>query len=83
MAQIRARIERAKYYPGIALRSRIEGKAAVRFAIDKTGRPVDIRLAVSSGSPVLDDAAREIVRRAAPYPLYKEPIGLWIGFYHE
>ncbi len=65
---IRAAIERAKSYPYLARKRGIEGTATAAFTINKTGRPENIRIIRSSGSDILDTAAMETIRRAAPFP---------------
>jgi protein TonB len=61
-------LERYKDYPRAARLRRIEGTAVVRLAILADGRVGSLSLARGSGHPVLDDAAIEMVRRAAPLP---------------
>jgi protein TonB len=66
---IRRRIEEAKIYPDSARRAGLQGTAEVAFRIGPDGSPVGIEIVRSSGSPELDDVARDTIRRAAPYPL--------------
>jgi periplasmic protein TonB len=59
-------IERHKHYPADA--KGVTGVAKVAFAIDPTGRLISVSIAASSGSPVLDEAAIDLIRRAEPFP---------------
>ena len=80
LAEIRARIERAKRYPLLARKSGIEGRSLVRFQIAEDGSPDGVSLKSSSGSRILDDEALATIRRAAPYPSYSDPLEIWIRF---
>jgi protein TonB len=60
-------IHRNKHYPRAARARRDEGKVVVSFVIRKTGRLEDIRIARSSGSELLDEAALETIRRVNPF----------------
>jgi protein TonB len=50
-------------YPGVARRRGIEGQVLLRVAVDAAGRPTAVSLARSSGSALLDEAARDAVAR--------------------
>jgi protein TonB len=71
----RARIEKIgnENYPPEA-RGRYYGSLRMTVAIRKDGTVVDAVLEQSSGSPVLDRAARRIVMLAAPYPPFPPEI---------
>jgi protein TonB len=63
--QLIAQIERHKHFPSGA-----EGHAGivrVAFSIGETGRLISVRVAASSGSTILDDAAIDLIRRAQPF----------------
>lgn len=68
-------IERHKRYPREAARQRISGAAGLSVTIDRQGRLVAARLSRGSGHALLDEAARDVVRRAAPYPRPPEGVG--------
>lgn len=51
-------------YPAAAKRMGEEGKIILRVLVDEQGRPEQIIVQQSSGSPRLDDAAKQAVRRA-------------------
>ncbi|WP_265517983.1 energy transducer TonB family protein [Nitratireductor luteus] len=63
-----SKLRRALRYPRQAKRDGLRGEARVAFTISRNGSVSGIRIVRSSGSPVLDQAAVETVRRAAPFP---------------
>jgi protein TonB len=65
---VRWRIEREKRYPSQARRRQIEGRVALSFAIGPKGELSECRVTRGSGSPELDQAALEAVKRASPFP---------------
>lgn len=80
LRQIRNKIERNKFYPLLAKRSRVEGSPRVEFKIKNDGTLEYVVLKKSSGSKILDNAATQTVNQAAPYPFYPEPISLNIHY---
>ncbi|MCO6185256.1 energy transducer TonB [Rhizobium sp. L1K21] len=62
------RLRRALRYPKSAARQAKGGQAQVGFTVTASGQAVSIRIVASSGSPVLDQAALDAVRRASPFP---------------
>jgi periplasmic protein TonB len=58
-----------KTYPEDARRRGEEGRAAVHFTMDRSGRVLDVELSQSSGSAILDEAARAMLRGATLPPL--------------
>jgi TonB family protein len=74
LALIRSRILAARRYPELARRKGWQGRAAVRFRIDREGRPDFLELVESSGFTVLDKASLKAVDMGAPYP----PMEGWI-----
>ncbi|HVW54335.1 MAG TPA: TonB family protein [Rhizobiaceae bacterium] len=62
------KLRRALRYPRDAGSRRLRGVAEVRFVVSSGGNVGGIQLVVSSGSPILDQAALEAVKRAAPFP---------------
>jgi protein TonB len=54
-------------YPDQAKRNRLSGTLILDVTIDSSGRLLKTELRQSSGHQVLDDAAKRIVRLAAPY----------------
>ena len=77
---IRASIERAKSYPPLARKRGIEGTATAEFTINSQGHPENIRIVRSSGSDMLDAAAKNTVLRASPFPFIKGGIEVPITF---
>lgn len=66
--RIVARLRRALRYPAEARRDRVRGVAHVRFTVTASGTVNGARVVRSSGSGLLDQAALETIRRAAPFP---------------
>lgn len=59
-----------KTYPEEARRRGEEGRAVLRFTVDRTGRVLAVELVTGTGSRLLDDAARAMLRGGAlpPFP---------------
>ena len=57
---------RFRRYPARALEASLGGTVEVRVAVAAAGAPEEIALAHSSGHELLDDAALDMLRRAAP-----------------
>lgn len=66
--KIASKLRRALRYPREAKRQGIRGDVVVSFVVAGIGGVGNIRIAKSSGFPVLDEAAKDAVRRAAPFP---------------
>jgi len=79
-ALITAAIEKAKTYPFLARKKKIEGTVIASFRINAKGYPQDINIRKSSGFEILDSAAKKIVTKAAPFPHVVEPIEIPITF---
>ncbi len=71
---IRVRVEQLKHYPHIARANRWEGRVVLRAIIGEDGQLVDLKVAESSGHSVLDEAALEVLTKAAPLTL-PQPLG--------
>jgi TonB family protein len=80
LSRIWRRINESKYYPASARRSGITGSPRVAFALDESGQVRWVKLVRSSGKRILDDAAIETVRRAAPLPYYPKPITVAVRY---
>ncbi len=76
LAQVVARIQKAKRYPAKARRAGMEGTARVEFMLSARGKVISVRLIASSGYASLDGEALAMIRRAAPYPKIPEELGL-------
>ena len=57
------------HYPRAARLAGQEGRAIVRFVIDRSGKVLSIRLEQGSGHNVLDREAVEMIERADPFPV--------------
>jgi protein TonB len=68
-SRVTAQLARNKRYPGDALAGGIGGTAVIAFAIDSAGNVGAVRLVRSSGNASLDRESRDLVRRAAPFPI--------------
>lgn len=66
--KVAAKLRRALKYPRSAVSGSRSGEAQVAFTVLADGTATSIRLVSSSGSPVLDQAALDAVRRASPFP---------------
>lgn len=66
--KVASKLRRSLRYPRAAMQQRIRGDVFVSFVVKANGGVSNIRIAKSSGFPVLDEAAKEAVRRAAPFP---------------
>lgn len=62
------------HYPGEALRRRITGQLRLSVVINPDGSIHEVNILQSSGQRLLDDAARQIVRLAAPFAAFPPEI---------
>jgi protein TonB len=74
-ARLNSHVQRFERYPAEAERQGITGSARILITIDRGGRLISSRLAGSSGSAILDEAARATASRASPYPAPPDGIG--------
>jgi protein TonB len=61
-------LQQAKRFPETARARGDEGRAVVRLSIQRSGALGHAQVVRSSGSALLDQAALDTVRRAAPFP---------------
>jgi TonB family protein len=66
---VRRKIESKKTYPASARDSGIEGNTEVKLTILKNGQLANVEVVNSSGNEILDNAALQSVRNAAPFPV--------------
>ena len=66
-ARIKRQIELSWDYPNEAQRKGISGELTLRFQISRDGNLTNVRLINGSGYNVLDEAALQAVKSAAPY----------------
>ncbi|HEV7815270.1 MAG TPA: TonB family protein, partial [Janthinobacterium sp.] len=69
--QVYARINRNADYPREAKLRRQQGRVGYRLTLDPRGALLSVDIQ-SSGSDILDEAARDAIRRAAPFPALPE-----------
>ena len=67
LEEVKRRVEREWRYPLLAQERGLAGKLVIEFAIRRDGGLTRLHLADSSGVSILDDAALDAIRRAAPY----------------
>ncbi|HOX12702.1 MAG TPA: energy transducer TonB [Spirochaetia bacterium] len=76
-ALLLARVEAALVYPEAARRRGTEGVVGLRILLDGSGALADLKITRSSGSSLLDKAARETVAACLPVP---NPSGIPLAF---
>jgi periplasmic protein TonB len=74
--KVRSKLNRAFRYPPQAERERLRGIAQVQFTLSANGSVSNVRIAKSAGSPILDQAVLDAVRRASPFPRIPEAAGV-------
>ncbi|MFQ5804303.1 MAG: energy transducer TonB [Candidatus Methylomirabilales bacterium] len=77
---LRQRIERAKRYPARARRLGMQGTVHVEFRIARDGSVEGVKVAKSSGYPLLDEASVKAIKRAAPLPIVPGKIRVPISY---
>jgi protein TonB len=80
LRNIRRQIEQNKIYPDAARRQGIQGTVELRFRIAADGSVEDVEILRSSGYDILDEASRQTLRRAAPYPAVRGWIRLPLSY---
>ena len=55
-------------YPEGARKDRLTGKLVINVLLDNVGKVLKVQVAISSGSKVLDDAAKQIITLSSPFP---------------
>jgi protein TonB len=72
-------------YPRLAKEARLEGVVTVQVLVDKEGRVRDVRIARSSESPILDEAAVKAARRCRFKPGIQNGMAVfcWVAFRYE
>ncbi len=74
LQDILRKLEREHHYPKEAQREKLEGKTQFAFKIQTDGSIKYARIVKSSGHPILDQAALQAVKKAAPFPYYPKEI---------
>lgn len=62
-------------YPNKAIQKQLHGRLILNVLISASGQVLQVHVAQSSGSRILDDAAKHIVRLAAPFPAFPPALG--------
>lgn len=70
--KVRLKVQRHFRYPKSANRAGVTGIVTVSFTISAGGSVSGVRIVKGSGSPVLDGAALDAVRKAEPFPKIPE-----------
>lgn len=73
--KVASKLRRALRYPAAAKRQRLRGQVRVSFVVSASGAVGSVRVVSSSGSSILDGAALDAVRRAAPFPAIPQAAG--------
>jgi protein TonB len=68
LALLHRALERSKEYPRAARQRRQQGRAMLRFAIDRAGNVLNYRIEKSTGYATLDRAVVAMIERASPLP---------------
>ncbi|MBI4715585.1 MAG: energy transducer TonB [Nitrospirae bacterium] len=76
LREVREAIEKSKGYPWKARMERLEGTVTVEFSLRKNGEPELIRVARSSGYPLLDRSALEAIRNRTRFPEIPSTLGM-------
>ena len=74
-AQIRGRLGANNHYPPAAKLSGLQGKVKLQFRLAADGRLLGIRIVKHSGFPILDDAAKNTVKKSAPFGALPKSMG--------
>ncbi len=74
--EVRSRIAKTQYFPKRARERGWEGNPVLKFTLDKKGNLLNYVLAKSSSYPILDEAAIETLKEAAPFPEIPEILQL-------
>ena len=77
LENFRNHVERVanQYYPVQARRDRITGDVRLMVIIARDGTVKAINLLESSGSAILDEAAKQSIRQSAPYGKFSQEMG--------
>jgi len=61
-------------YPAEAEVQKINGSLRLNVRINATGQVIDVKVSRASGHPILDQAAKRIVRLASPFPPFPQKL---------
>ena len=88
LARLKRRIQRLWEYPEEAVKHGISGELLILFTLNRAGSLTYIRLAQSSGYPVLDEEALRAVKVSAPFDPFlaqmgDEPLNISASFHYD
>jgi len=82
------KIQKVKVYPSKAREKKIEGKVSIIFTLLRNGKTENIEIVKSSGFSMLDNASKEIIEKASPFPPFppfiasaKISLSIMLNFY--
>lgn len=67
-SQLSSWLKKHKRYPRRAKKRKQEGTVKIRFTINRSGKLIDYKIIESSGHPLLDKAAENMLKKSAPMP---------------
>ena len=59
-----------QHYPSALVRQNLSGQVILEVTIGKNGHVLNLAIRRSSGKPIVDNAARNLLQAAAPYPAF-------------
>ena len=63
-----------QYYPDALIQQNLSGQVILEVTIGKKGHVLNLAIRRSSGNPVIDNAARNLLQAAAPYPPFPDEL---------
>ncbi len=63
-----------RHYPSALVQQNISGQVILEVTIGKKGHVLNLAIRKSSGNDILDNAARNLLQAAAPYPAFPEEL---------
>ncbi|HSH85395.1 MAG TPA: energy transducer TonB [Guyparkeria sp.] len=63
-----------RHYPGALVQQDISGRVILEATVNNQGRVLNLAIRRSSGNPALDNAARNLLQAAAPYPAFPDEL---------
>ncbi|MGC2062002.1 MAG: energy transducer TonB [Thermodesulfovibrionales bacterium] len=78
--KIRDTLQANLVYPYLARKKRIEGTVFAEFQLNNSGMPENMRIVRTSNYAILDEAAKETIQKAAPYPAQNRRVEIPITF---
>lgn len=78
--KIRENLQANLVYPYLARKKRIEGTVLAEFRVNNTGMPENMRIVRTSNYAILDEAAKETIQKAAPFPAQNKRVEIPITF---